>query len=179
MWQRGQRLNRSHFLNRSLERARLIARVTQAPKPRTSLLPVQPATCLHLPMVSQRCRIWFSTDGFPCCLCGLQRPPLPLPLHPHPPLDVPWSPSGPRKGAQPSRRCREGSCAHPRPQPCSPLPNFPIGGAHTRAWDFLPPPPRQPRSKETAEQGNARTSGAPRRRPGRLRHSLHKMLPFR
>ena len=47
MWQRGQRLSRLHFLNRSLERARLIARATQAPKPRTSLLPLQPATC-HL-----------------------------------------------------------------------------------------------------------------------------------
>ena len=47
MWQRGQRLSRLQFLNRSLERVRLIARATQAPKPRTSLLPVQPAIC-HL-----------------------------------------------------------------------------------------------------------------------------------
>ena len=39
-WQRGERVSRSHFLSRSLERARLIASATQPPKPRpTSLLP--------------------------------------------------------------------------------------------------------------------------------------------
>ena len=39
-WQRGERVSRSHFLSRPLERARLIASATQPPKPRpTSLLP--------------------------------------------------------------------------------------------------------------------------------------------
>ena len=39
-WQHGERVSRSHFLSRSLERARLIASATQPPKPRpTSLLP--------------------------------------------------------------------------------------------------------------------------------------------
>ena len=90
-------------------------------------------------MVSQRCRKWFSTDGFPSCRCGLRRPPFPLPHHRHPPLDVPSSPSAPLKGASPSCRCREVSCAHPSPQPRCPLPDFPIGGAHTRAGEFPPP----------------------------------------
>ena len=37
-WQRGERVSRSHFLSRSLERARLIASATQPPKPRPTIL---------------------------------------------------------------------------------------------------------------------------------------------
>ena len=167
MWQRGQRLSRSHFLNCSLERARLIARATQAPKPRTSLVFAQPADmppCTS-PWSANVPGYGSAPTGFPAAYAAYDGPPSPSPSTPTPHsdcglIDVPCSPSAPLKGASPSRRCREGSCAHPRPQPRSPLPDFPIGGAHTRAGDFLPP--GQLRSKETAEECNARTSGAPR-----------------
>ena len=98
--------------------------------------------------------------GRPAAYAAYDGPPSPSPSIPTPHLTCPVLQASPLKRASPSRKCREGNCAHPHPQPHSPLPDFPIGGAHTRAGDFLPP--RPPRSKETAEQCNARTSGAPR-----------------
>ena len=163
MWQRGQRLSRSHFLNPLLERARLMARATQSPK-----APDVFAACAacHMPPCTSP---WSANvagygsapTGLPASYAAYDSPPSPSPSTPTPHSTCRVLPSARVKGASPSRRCRGGSCAHPRPQPRSPLPDF---SNRRRPYPRRgsPPPPRQPRSKETAEQCNARTSGARR-----------------
>ena len=159
MWHRGQRLGRSHFLNRSLERARLIARATQAPKPRTSLLLVQPATC-HLA----------APHGQPTLPDMVQHRRVSLlPMRPTtaPPPPPPPSPP-PTRRVRFSKRTSEGSVTLAQMQRRELRPFTPPGRFSNRGRPYPrrgfppPPPPHQPSSKETAEQCNARTSGAPR-----------------
>ena len=75
-WQRGESVSRSHFLSRSLERARLIASATQPPKPRsTSLLPAS----ISLPPLpyGQTTLHEVLAHRPPSCGCPTPRPPPP------------------------------------------------------------------------------------------------------